>query len=269
MALAVTALLMASLAACGDSGAAPVCAPPPTPDLPLPDAPTQQLINQDIVRGEGEVVTTPDALVMVDYIGRAFSTKRHFDSSFSRPQPETIGLDQVIVGWRDGIQGMAEGGCRRLTVPGSLAYSDNPPVADIGINDTLVFDVELHRILTAPTVEVPSDVATAPVFTDLRPGIRNVVGPGSTVTVHYRGVIASTGAVFQSTWDAGEPFTFALDAGLRGFREGLQGMTVGGRRQLVLPPALAFGDSPPAGSGIGPTDTLVFVVDLISVTESE
>jgi peptidylprolyl isomerase len=86
------------------------------------------------------------------------------------------------------------------------------------------------------------------------------------VTVHYVGVSKANGRQFDASWDRGEPFQFQLGAGqvIPGWDQGVAGMKVGGRRELVIPPRLAYG---PAGSPptIGPNETLVFVVDLLAV----
>lgn len=89
---------------------------------------------------------------------------------------------------------------------------------------------------------------------------------GSTVTVQYVGVLYDTGEQFDASWDRGEPFTFELGAGkvIPGWDKGVEGMRVGGRRRLVIPPDLAYGDRG-AGGAIGPGETLVFVVDLVDV----
>lgn len=86
------------------------------------------------------------------------------------------------------------------------------------------------------------------------------VPEGATVTVHYSGVDASTGTVFDSSWSRGETISFPLDGVIQGWGEGLVGMKEGGRRTLVIPPELAYGDSGPA-----PGDYLIFTVDLVSV----
>ena len=93
-----------------------------------------------------------------------------------------------------------------------------------------------------------------------------VAEAGKNVPVQYVGISFTNGRQFDASWDRGEPFSFQLGAGqvIPGWDQGVAGMKVGGRRQLVIPPDLAYGKqgSPPA---IGPNETLVFVVDLLGV----
>ncbi|MQA94179.1 MAG: FKBP-type peptidyl-prolyl cis-trans isomerase [Streptosporangiales bacterium] len=90
---------------------------------------------------------------------------------------------------------------------------------------------------------------------------------GSTVSVHYVGVAFSTGEEFDASWNRGEPLRFPLGSGrvIKGWDMGVKGMKVGGRRKLVIPPHLAYGDRG-AGGAIKPGETLIFVVDLVDVT---
>jgi peptidylprolyl isomerase len=89
---------------------------------------------------------------------------------------------------------------------------------------------------------------------------------GHTVVAHYVGVAFSTGEEFDSSWGRGDPLAFPLGAGrvIKGWDEGLVGMRVGGRRKLVIPSDLAYGDRG-AGGAIAPGETLIFVVDLVEV----
>lgn len=101
---------------------------------------------------------------------------------------------------------------------------------------------------------------------DLEEGDGPTAASGDTVDVHYVGVSWKTRQQFDASWDRGEPFSFRLGAGMviSGWDEGVQGMQVGGRRRLVLPPDKAYGKQG-AGGVIGPNETLVFVVDLLGV----
>ena len=86
---------------------------------------------------------------------------------------------------------------------------------------------------------------------------------GATVRVHYVGVEFDTGEQFDSSWDRGEPVEFPLARLIPGWQEGIPGMRVGGRRQLVVPPEQAYG---PAGGGHRLSGkTLIFVIDLLAV----
>ncbi|MEV0978274.1 MULTISPECIES: FKBP-type peptidyl-prolyl cis-trans isomerase [unclassified Streptomyces] len=89
---------------------------------------------------------------------------------------------------------------------------------------------------------------------------------GDTVQVHYVGVAFSSGEEFDASWNRGTPLRFQLGVGqvIPGWDQGVQGMKVGGRRQLIIPPHLAYGDRG-AGGAIKPGETLIFVCDLVSV----
>lgn len=103
--------------------------------------------------------------------------------------------------------------------------------------------------------------------TDLKIGEGEQAGHGSTVQVHYVGVSHSTGEEFDASWNRGEPLSFRLGSGMviSGWEQGVMGMRVGGRRQLVIPPHLAYGERG-AGGIIKPGETLVFVCDLVGVS---
>lgn len=100
------------------------------------------------------------------------------------------------------------------------------------------------------------------VIDDLVVGDGDEAEPGARVTTHYVGQSWSNGREFDASWNRGQPLTFGLDQVITGWGRGLVGMRVGGRRLLVVPPDLAYGDAPPPGAGILPGETLVFVVDL-------
>jgi peptidylprolyl isomerase len=121
--------------------------------------------------------------------------------------------------------------------------------------------------LRKPDVDpVPGLPPAELVVTDLTVGDGDEAKPGQTVTVHYVGVSHANGEEFDASWNRGEPFQFPLGGGrvIPGWDQGVAGMKVGGRRQLVIPPHLAYGERG-AGGVIGPNATLVFVVDLLGV----
>ncbi len=90
--------------------------------------------------------------------------------------------------------------------------------------------------------------------------------PGQTVTAHYVGVAFSTGEEFDASWNRNETFKFKVGGGqvISGWDQGVQGMKIGGRRQLTIPPALGYG-SRGAGGVIKGGETLIFVVDLVGL----
>ena len=89
---------------------------------------------------------------------------------------------------------------------------------------------------------------------------------GQTAVVHYVGLSASTGEEFDASWNRGDTFSFPLGAGyvIQGWDRGVVGMKIGGRRRLVIPSHLGYGEQG-AGGVIAPGETLIFVVDLIAL----
>ena len=101
---------------------------------------------------------------------------------------------------------------------------------------------------------------------DIEVGEGDEAVSGSLVEVHYVGVSWATGDQFDASWDRGDTFKFKLGKGqvIAGWDQGVEGMKVGGRRRITIPPQLAYGKRG-AGGVIGPDETLVFVVDLVGV----
>lgn len=118
-----------------------------------------------------------------------------------------------------------------------------------------------------PQIAVPDgDAPTELQIDDLLEGDGPEATPGMQVTVDYVGVSWSTGQEFDASWNRNDTFSFGLGAGqvIPGWDQGVTGMRVGGRRQLTIPPDMAYGANG-AGGVIGPNETLIFVVDLRGV----
>lgn len=102
------------------------------------------------------------------------------------------------------------------------------------------------------------------VITDLVVGDGPEATPGAVVEVHYLGVEYDTGEEFDSSWERGDSIAFPLRGLIQGWQDGIPGMRVGGRRQLVIPPEQAYG---PAGGGHRLSGkTLIFVIDLLATS---
>jgi peptidylprolyl isomerase len=120
-------------------------------------------------------------------------------------------------------------------------------------------------LATEPKVTPPSGPPPTTLQTkDLIVGTGAEAKPGQSVTVNYVGVLYKGGKEFDASWRRKEPFTFALGKGavIAGWDQGIAGMKVGGRRELIIPASLAYG-SKGSGTTIPPNSALVFVVDLL------
>jgi peptidylprolyl isomerase len=118
-----------------------------------------------------------------------------------------------------------------------------------------------------PKVKVPGgNPPKKLVIKDLIPGTGQAAKAGDPITVNYIGVNFDGGKMFDNSYDRGQPFPFQLGGGqvIPGWDRGLVGLKVGGRRELIIPPNLAYGPQgqPPT---IKPNETLVFIVDLLSI----
>lgn len=133
--------------------------------------------------------------------------------------------------------------------------------ADVALESNPVEDVLMKPTVTVPDGPPPTEL----VITDLVEGDGALLEAGGLATVHYVGVSYSTGEEFDASWNGGRPFTTTIPGGvIEGWNEGLLGMKVGGRRELIIPADKAYGNSSPTPA-IGPGETLIFVVDLVEV----
>ena len=196
-----------------------------------------------------------------------------FDSSVDRGETVTFPLNRVIKGWTEGLQLMPVGSKFKFIIPPNLGYGSRP-IGAIPPNSTLIFEVELFNV-EKPFVDkdfnLPAEEKT------LESGLRyldHIVGTGEAavagkeVVVHYSGYLAD-GTKFDSSHDRGTPFVFVLDQGrvIKGWDEGVAGMKKGGKRTLIIPPDLGYGERG-AGGVIPPNATLMFEVELLDIFDA-
>lgn len=134
--------------------------------------------------------------------------------------------------------------------------------ADVADEPNPVEDVLTKPVVTVPDGPPPTEL----VINDLIEGDGATLEPGGQATVQYVGVSYSTGEQFDASWDRGQPFKTEIPGRvIEGWNEGMLGMKVGGRRELIIPADKAYGNSPPPSSAIAPGETLIFVIDLVDV----
>ncbi len=251
-------------------------APPAPPDVAGPPADAARtpsgLAYKVLKPGTGKVKPKPTDRVEVHYTGWT-TDGRMFDSSVTRGQTITFGLDQVIKGWTEGLQLMVEGQKNRFWIPGALAYGDKPSLSGAPAG-MLVFDVELFKVISPPPPPpVPTDVAGPPADAKrTASGLAyKVLQPGkgkrhpevtSQVEVHYSGW-TTDGRMFDSSVTRGQSITFPLTGVIRGWTEGVQLMVEGEKTRFWIPAELAYGEKPRRPGA--PAGMLVFDIELIRI----
>jgi peptidylprolyl isomerase len=227
----------------------------------------------DLVEGDGDspeeggTVSTEYAIWVQEEDGNRFIVS----SEGRAPIPFTVGsVDTVFPGWDEGVRTMKVGGKRLLVVPAELALGSQGG-GDIPPDSTLILEIELVEA-TEPVkmTEVDPDdyveTESGLKYFDIVEGDGTTPEQGQTVVVHYTGWLED-GTKFDSSLDRGQPFTFPLGTGsvIAGWDEGVATMKVGGKRQLLIPSDLAYGDT---GSGtIPPGATLIFDVELLDIAQ--
>lgn len=273
--------LAADVEASGDFGATPLEAEFPTPLVSRTETSSAVLD-----AGEGPVVGPNDnvagSITILDGVSGTVLTQTNGvtiipltadDTPFFRPAVcATVGSRIATVGTSSVVLGEAF----------VSAYGIDPEMTVVSVLD--VAGAYLSRAQGAPqlpqnglpTVSLAANGQPGLSFTNAEPpselrietliaGNGTEVQDGDTVLVQYTGVIWDSREVFDSSWDKGAPAQFPTTGVVEGFSKALVGHRVGSQVLAAIPPAQGYGDNPPQGSGIGPDDTLVFVIDILGI----
>ena len=231
----------------------------------------------DLVTGTGYAAAVGDHLV-VDYVGVRTADGVEFDNSYERgiPYDFPLGQGRVVAGWEQGLIGIQVGTRRQLDVPAELAYGDNPPGGSvIQPGDALTFVIEARAVVPAPDpADAPTDLALEPSVgatelsvVDLVEGTGEPIPAGRTAVVHMLLVRGDNQAILYNTWESGEPFLIELVEGdsVPGIITGVEGMRVGGRRVITMPPDQAFGPGGDPQLGLPANTDLIVIAELFGM----
>lgn len=222
----------------------------------------------DIKVGDGPSAKK-DSFVKVHYTGW-LEDGTMFESSVMREQPAELLLSKApIKGLLEGVANMRVGGKRKLVIPPELAYGERGR-QDVPPNSTVIYEVELLEATSPPAMtETPEDkYVTTPSglkYYDIKIGEGDSPQETSRVKMHYTGWLED-GTVFDSSVIRGQSAEFTLNRVVPGWTEGITTMKVGGKRKLVIPPDLAYGERGQAPA-IPPNSTLIFEVELLDIPQ--
>jgi len=252
------------------------------PDVKIPATIPTELVVTDLVEGTGDPAKEGDTVV-VNYVGVRSADGTEFDNSYDRGQtfPVTIGQTSVIQGWTQGLVGIKAGGRRQLDIPASLAYGDQGSGDKIKPGDALSFVIDAVSVTPGvtvpdanpadkPKVDIPTNQKVTEVTTkDLVTGTGAEAKPCQTAYLQITAYRGDTGAELQSTWTNGKATPITLDEQtIPGLVKGVEGMKVGGRRLITVPPADAFGETGNTSVGLPGGANLVLVVDLVQLQDA-
>lgn len=244
------------------------------PEVSIPDEIPTELQVTVLKEGTGPAAETGDTVV-VDYVGVRSSDGVEFDNSYDRgePFPVVLGSGGVIQGWEQGLVGAQTGAQLQLDIPADLAYGAEARGDVIGENEALTFVVDVRAVIPktdpadAPTEPgVPASEGATEVSTvDLVEGDGPTPEADQTAVIHYVMFRGDNGVQLDSSWDQGPVPVSMTDGAFPGLLEGLDGMKVGGRRAIIIPPDQGFGAEGSPTIGLPAGTDLVMVVDLLGV----
>ncbi|MGW2395336.1 FKBP-type peptidyl-prolyl cis-trans isomerase [Kitasatospora sp. NPDC001664] len=256
--------------------------------------PSGQFVVNTVIEGEGATVAKND-WVTVNYTAKDWTTGKDLTSSYDsgqKPQLYQAGSGQLVPAFDQTVLGKKVG-TRLLVVAPPAAGFGSTGSANLGIGggDTVVFVLDVVEDLpqdstiggtmtqppadlpqvkdngkAAPTITIPPGPPAPP--TELKTSVLvkgdgKPVQSGQTLVVQYTGVLWANGQQFDSSWSHGGAQALQVGTGslIKGWDQGLVGQTVGSRVELVVPPALGYGDK--AQSSVPANSTLVFVIDIL------
>ncbi len=249
--------------------------PPENPDKPEVEIPAEaptELVRTVLTEGSGVAAAAGDT-VIVDYIGVRSDDGLPFDNSYDRaPFPVVLGAGNVIQGWDDGLVGAQAGERVQLDIPSDLAYGEAARSDIICANEDLTFVVDVRVVVPAadpadepsePGVDLSTEGVDDTIFDDLTAGDGAALELGDTAVIRYVNFRGDNGVAIESNW-ASEPLQVPFnDELLAGLFEGLEGMKVGGRRAITIPPEDGFGEEGNPQAGLPAGTDMIFVIDLL------
>ncbi len=250
-------------------------APVPTPSVKIPSALPTTLVVTPLKPGAGDKAANGDSVV-VRYVGVRSKDGKEFDSNYDgEPFSVELGAGKVIKGWDQGLVGSQAGGQLQLDIPSALAYGEQSQGDIIGPNEALTFVIDVLAVIhpvdpaKEPVLVIKPTKVDKVVTEELVPGTGAAAKEGQTIVFHYIFYRGDTGAKLYSSWTS-QPATIQLvknvggDTSLDALIEGLVGIKVGGRRQISVPGAVAFGGKGDSGLGLPAGTDVVLVADLLA-----
>ncbi|MER6525091.1 FKBP-type peptidyl-prolyl cis-trans isomerase [Streptomyces sp. NPDC001508] len=259
--------------------------------------PSKDLAVKTVIAGGGRTVAEND-FVQAHYLGQIWKSAKVFDNSYDRKSPLVLQLAEgsVIDGWRYALTGKKVGSRVLMAVPPTWGYgASGNAQAGIKGTDTLVFVVDLVDVFNskssargkevpqtdaalpkvgtntdgnAPSVDIPKSAAPGRLVSEyVLEGDGAALKADQTILCQFRGVVWDGGKTFEQTYGSGRLSQFSLQQMqqvVKGLSQGLTGKKVGSRVLVVVPPDLAYGDTPPSGDVIKKGSTLVFSVDILA-----